>query len=190
MPIGDSELVQKASSGDQDAFEELFKKYEGPVYRYLLYLCRSPHKAAELYQETWLRVSNALLNQHQVTHFKKWLITIATNLFRDHLRKKWFQSFFLGQEMVEADFNEETNPYSTVVPQLPSGDLLYDLNEAIFEGLKSLSTKQKTVFILFHIEGYKIFEISETLDIAQGTVKATLFKAVRKMRKELKDFRD
>ncbi len=188
MPQGDSELVNKACTSDIQAFDELFHRYENSIYRYALYLTGSSGKASELYQETWLRVAKAFQKKTSITNFKSWLITITTNIFRDQLRKNKFRGFFLGSESVEADYYSNDDFVKIVVPAVHSEENTLEQKHAILEALDSLSTKQRMVFTLFYIEGFKIDEIAGSLKIASGTVKATLFKAVRKMRQELAEF--
>ena len=188
MPQGDSALVEKACSGDLQAFKELFQKYENSVFNYALYLTGSRSKASELYQETWLRVAGAFQKKSSITNFKSWLVTITTNIFRDQLRKNKFRNFFLGTEAVETDYfhSDESN---VVVPSVSfEGDNL-ELKQAILESMERLSSRQRIIFAMFYVQGFKIDEISNSLKVAPGTVKATLFKAVRMMRGELGEFK-
>jgi RNA polymerase sigma-70 factor, ECF subfamily len=189
MPQGDSELVSKACHGDLLAFDELFKKHENSIYRYALYLTGSQNKASELYQETWLRVAKAFQMHPSINNFKSWLVTITTNIFRDQLRKNKIRSFFLGNEAVEFDYYKNDDFSNIVVPSVRSAENSIDQKQAILEALDTLTLKQRMVFTLFYVEGFKIDEIGSSLKIASGTVKATLFKAVRKMRLELEEFK-
>ena len=62
-----------------------------------------------------------------------------------------------------------------------------DMALHVAQAVDSLSSKQKMVFTLKYYDGYKIREIAEMLELADGTVKRYLFAATRKIRKELKD---
>ena len=66
----------------------------------------------------------------------------------------------------------------------------FAVREALTKAMKTLSHKQRTIFVLTYVEGYKIREVSEMLGKAEGTVKSTLHRAVLILREELKDFRE
>jgi RNA polymerase sigma-70 factor, ECF subfamily len=152
-------------------------------------LTGSQIKASELYQETWLRAAKAFQKKQNINNFKSWLITITANVFRDQLRKNKMKAFFLGNQVVETDYYSGYDSNDIVVPLVPSSENAVEQNLALIEALDTLTSKQRMVFTLFYVEGFKINEIAKSIKIAQGTVKATLFKAVRKMRKELADYK-
>ena len=185
MPQDEAELVAKASQGDAEAFAALYRKYEKPLYRFVLYLTGKSSLAEELYQETWCRVARSFHKNRSVDNFKNWLFTISVNLYRDEIRKKKVQRFFLGREGVQEDYDDELPCASIVVPSVKDSADQFELWEALNVALKSLTFRQKTVFMLHHVEGFRLSEIGKILKISEGTVKATLHKAVLKIRNEL-----
>lgn len=63
-----------------------------------------------------------------------------------------------------------------------------ETKKVIDDAIHSLSTKQREIFVMKHIEGMKIHEIAKSLHCAEGTVKAHLFKAVKKLQNNLGEF--
>ncbi len=141
----------------------------------------------DLFQETWLRAARYVRNGKKVEHFKSWLFTIAVNLFRDEMRKKRTNRLVFG---LFATREDETAARRKMVPKFVAADFgqSYDIRQALSGALEKLTEKQRTVFILTYVEGFKIRQVSDMLNISQGTVKSLLFRTVRKLRKELKDF--
>jgi RNA polymerase sigma-70 factor, ECF subfamily len=83
----DEVLMQRFQTGDRNAFEELLKKYNGPIYQFALRRIRVPSVAEDIAQDAFVRV---VLNAKDFKHeskFSTWLYTIARNLCIDHQRK-------------------------------------------------------------------------------------------------------
>lgn len=187
MPRDDADLLALASQGDQAAFARLYSMYETDLYRFVFYLAGEPDTAEELFQDTWIRAVKHM-GKTRITNFKSWLFTVAVNLYRDELRRRKVRRLFLGRMPVEADYDHpEHGP--AAVPRTPSEADDFTIREAITKAMKKLSPKQKTVFVLTYIEGFKIREVSEMLGKAEGTVKCTLHRALTVLRGELEEFR-
>ena len=168
---------------DISSFNALFEEHEGALYRYTRYLCGSKLMAEDIYQETWLRAAKHRANAKEIRNFKNFIFTIATNIFRDELRKQKIRRFVLGPSS-DDDANIKF-PASTGDAKMDQ----FDLKIALKNAIQTLSTKQKIMFTLAHIQGFKIKEISAMMGCAEGTVKATIYRAVQKLRKELHEFR-
>jgi len=190
MPQGDDELVQNACRGDKEAFTELYNRYEAHLYRFVRYLSSNPHLAEELFQDTWLRIAKYFMAQKPVSNFRNLLFTTATNLYRDELRKRRVRTFFLGKEAVSEGYYDGETESATTVPTIDADGENVAIREALNRAMNSLSTKQRAIFVLYYIEGFKISEIAEIVKKAEGTIKATLHTATQKLRKELTEFRE
>ena len=177
MPRGE----QENTNIDSAAFEDQFNKYEMDLFRYTRYLADSIHAAEDIYQETWLRVARHLNSGKQIRNFKNFLFTVAANVYKDELKKVKVRRFFLGPSLDD----EEQNIW--VSNDDGQNEFLSDELE---KSLNQLSARQRSMFCLCHIEGFKISEISEIMKCAEGTVKTTIFKAVQKLRQDLKQFRE
>jgi RNA polymerase sigma-70 factor (ECF subfamily) len=182
MPRDDAELLAKASLGDQSAFGALYNKYHTDLYRFAFYLSGGPEAAEELFQETWYRaVKN--LGKKQIINFKQWLFAVAANLHKDELRKQKVRRLFLGKEAGGGPGTERATAGSVPAPEQ------FMIQEELSKAMKHLTHRQRTIFILTYVEGFKIREVCEMLGKAEGTVKSTLHRAVTILREELKEFR-
>jgi RNA polymerase sigma-70 factor (ECF subfamily) len=189
MPRNEAELLAEASRGDQTAFTALYHMYESDLYRFAFYLADGPETAEELFQETWVRIVRHL-GKKPIANFKQWMFAIATNLYRDELRKLKVRRLILGREAVAEDYGDPGDLRDpVVVPNIPPAAERYAIQEALGKAMKKLTHGQREVFILTHMEGFKIHEVTEMLGKTEGTVKSTLHRAVLTLRDELREFR-
>lgn len=82
----DEQLMLGYAKGDAKAFEQLYLKHKGPLYRYFVRQLGDKQLAEDLYQETWGRVIRAAANYEASAKFNTWLYRIAHNLLIDHVR--------------------------------------------------------------------------------------------------------
>jgi len=189
MPRDDAELMTAASRGDHSAFATLYRRYEADLYRFVYYLAGEPDTAEELFQETWLRIVRHM-GKKRVTDFKKWIFAIATNLYRDELRKRIVRRLFLGREPVEGDYGVAgVEGFRGAVSRVQPDAEAFAIREALAKAMKNLTGRQRTVFVLTQIEGFKMREVAEMLGKSEGTVKSTLHRAVSILRDGLGEFR-
>jgi len=189
MPRDDAELLARASRGDHSAFDTLYKRYEADLYRFVFYLAHDPGTAEELFQDTWFRVVRSM-GKRPIEDFKKWMFTIATNLYRDELRRRKVRRLFLGRGPVE-EYHEspDLDEGHAALPETAPEAENYAIREAVDKALKKLAPRQRTVFVLTQIEGFKLREVAEMLGKSEGTVKSTLHRAVSILRDALGEFR-
>ncbi len=170
-------------------FDEVYDRYKNDVYRLALHLTRDRGEAEDMFQEVWLRVVRRLPEIVERKNLKPWLAVIVTNLYRDMLRKKRIRRlFFLGGtkgEMTEAAAAEET-AVSTSDParREEKAATRRDIDRA----LARLPEKQRRVFVLKEIEGLEQTEIAAALRIPVGTVKSLMYRAVRRLQRELASY--
>ncbi|GIU08626.1 RNA polymerase subunit sigma-24 [Shewanella morhuae] len=82
----DEQLMLCYAKGDSQAFEQLYLKHKGALYRYFVRQLGDQQLAEDLYQETWGRVIRAAANYEVSAKFTTWLYRIAHNLLIDHVR--------------------------------------------------------------------------------------------------------
>ncbi len=83
----DAELIRAYQNGETEAFAALVRKYERPLFTFLLRLVGNRHSAEDLFQDTFLRVLRALPQYQEEGRFSGWLFGIANNLAVDLLRR-------------------------------------------------------------------------------------------------------
>lgn len=190
MPQVDGELILAISRGDQQAFDQLFDKYQAPVYRFVCYLTQNRSEAEDLFQETWLRVVRYLPSTSGLRDFRAWIFRIAINLHRDELRKRRIRRPFLSQRPVESDFDDEPSGRLQGAIPVTTDDLeSVDIGPAIKRAIARLPVKQRRVFVLKEVEGFKHREISDMLGLPVGTIKSLLHRAIKRLQKELAEYR-
>ena len=164
-------LVRKAQKGNDKAFLTLFQQYEQDIYRTAFVYVKNQNDALDVVQETAYRSFKSIKNLKEPKYFKTWLIRIAISCAIDLLRKQKnvVQLKPEFEEFISGDINEDIDLEMTV------RDLIERLNE-----------DEKSVIILRFYEDFTIKEVSETLDIPLGTAKTVLYRALNKLRKDLK----
>ena len=155
------------------------------IYRYICYLTGNSGEAPDLFQDTWLRVAKHLHRIHDPQKVRPWIFTIATNLHRDHLRKKKVRSAFWNQATDPLNRSKDTVGTEPADPAVVLER--EETGRAIRDALNTLPEKLKRVFILREIEGFTYNEISDILDLSQGTAKSRMHRAVRRLRQILAD---
>src|SRR6185436_13995904 len=109
MEAGDEQLMLAYREGDAGAFDELYKRHKGALFRFVLRSIRDRATAEELYQEIWMRAIEARSRYEPRAKFTTWLYTIAHNRLIDHWRKRGLQLVSLdgaGEERPEAPVAE------------------------------------------------------------------------------------
>src|SRR5258706_13772906 len=88
MEAGDEQLMLAYREGDAGAFELLYKRHKGALFRFVLRSIRDRATAEELYQEIWMRAIEARARYEVQAKFTTWLYTIAHHRTVDHCRKR------------------------------------------------------------------------------------------------------
>src|SRR3972149_3712187 len=87
MEAPDEQLMTAYRDGDAGAFEKLYLRHKGPLFRFVLRGVYQRSVAEELFQEIWMRVSEARERYAPEARFTTWLYTIAHNRLVDHWRR-------------------------------------------------------------------------------------------------------
>ena len=187
-------LVEKASTGDRDAFEVIYRKYQDRIYGLCLRLTADRVEAEELVQETFVKAWLSLGGFSGRGHLGGWLARVAVNRWRD----RWRAQHRTNTALLELGRNGEfwadkpddpgarTRPAqaadANVIPLLTS----MDLEKCIVR----LPLGARTVFVLHEIEGYPHHEIAQQMQLATGTVKAQLHRARKLLKVMLTDSKE
>jgi RNA polymerase sigma-70 factor, ECF subfamily len=168
---GDAALVERARKGDGAAFEVLVRRYMRPAYAIALGVVKEPADAEDVCQDAFVRALERL-DDCDPARFGAWLLRIVRN--RAHSVRRYLgvrEAAPLDAVVVETG---EPGPHRA----LERGRLRDDLLAALAE----LKEVQRHVVLLHDLEGWKHREISELLDLPEGTVRAHLFHARRALR--------
>ena len=182
----EEELITRTQNGDTEAFNPLIRKYQQRIYN-LIYGRIQNHEAAEdICQEVFLKAWRALPNFERKSVFYSWLHQIAVNCSIDFIRKQKREIVFAYEELI-------VNPDDTFqMPQThPSAhDILEneELRDIIRKAVTQLPTGQHRVFNLRYREELSIKEIASHLNKSEGTIKAHLHHAHKKIRNTLRPY--
>lgn len=181
MAAGDEQLMLAYREGDAGAFEELYRRHKGGLYRFVLRSVRDRALAEELYQEIWMRAIEARGRYEVQAKFTTWLYTIAHNRLVDHWRKR-------GLKLVSLDQDED----AVEPPATPSYQ-----PEKILEGMQSLArfaralealpAAQREAFLLHHEAEMSVAEIARATGTNEEAAKSRLRYAVSKLKEALGD---
>jgi RNA polymerase sigma-70 factor (ECF subfamily) len=175
----DEALMVRYRDGDAGAFDRLYARYRGPLYRYLARHCESPASADELYQETWLRVIRARARWRPEGGFAPWLFHIARNLLADHWRRRGPETVALDDSVVDL-----------AAPWPEAWTRLRDCVERLLTLLAGLAREQRDAFLLQAEAGLSLEQIGRLTGVGRETVKSRLRYALRRLRAGLEDCDD
>lgn len=176
----DESLMLGYAAGDAVAFETLYRRHKGPVYRYMLKLCRHEAVAEELFQDVWMKLINARESYVASAKFTTWLYKLAHNQFIDHYRKQTVrivEDHSTDIDDMEHDQQSKSNPEQQVRVE-QSIDQFTKL-------LDALPNEQREVFLLKEEAGMSIADIAETIGINHEAAKSRLRYAITKLRSGL-----
>ncbi|HVP89970.1 MAG TPA: RNA polymerase sigma factor [Terriglobales bacterium] len=174
----------------QEAFEALFEAHRDAVFRLACALTDNARDAEDLFQETWLRAVRARPAGPQPGGARAWLATIAANAHRDGLRRKRVRRlFFLERARTMADAAADADP-GWDAGRYAGGDVgaRADLRLCLRRALAALPPRQRRVFVLKDVEGYKHEEIGRMLGLPEATVRTLLHRATKRLQKDLAAF--
>lgn len=176
----DEELAARAVRGDKEAFAELVRRYEKPIFALAYRMVGSREDAKDLTQESFLKAYRALAGFKENARFSPWLYAIANNLCIDFLRRKSRRALSLDEPY--PDGGERQLPGGVE----PGNEL--ERQEARLQvhlALDKLPPKFKNILILRHMQDLSYEEIAQILGIPLSLVKTHLFRAREALRKQL-----
>ena len=179
-PNDDGELMLRYTRGDMRAFEALYGRHRGPLYRYLMRHTRNAETASDLFQEVWSRVISSRDRYEPRAQFRTFLFRIAHNCFIDHCRRAVARSESAG--------DGEDWETSLAAPDHERPDTRAEHAETLTryrEALAALPAEQRDVFLLYEESGLSLEEIATISAVGTETAKSRLRYAVAKLRAAL-----
>ena len=165
-------LVKRSTKGDRQSFEKLMDIYFYRLCREAYIRCKYEEDVKEIVQETIYKAYRNIRSLKEPQYFKTWLSRILINVANDYLRNKG---------MVDLELDETSYVKEVVIED--KIEIKIDLYNAIDE----LEDKYKDAVILRYIDDLKIEDISKILDRPVNTIKTHLRKALKDMKKMLKE---
>lgn len=166
--LPDHECVALCQRGDRKAFDELVRRYQHRVYRYVLRMTGSREESLELTQEALLKAFQALPDWRPTAHFRTWLFHIAGNTAIDALRRRRHVQYVSLDDHVEPAGGEPG----------PEGRSLLDERFRHLEAaLARVPPEYRQALLLREVEGMSYEEIAQALAVPEGTVKSRIARA-------------
>jgi len=190
ISIDDAVLVEQCRQGDSAAMERLIIKYQNRIYNVILKICANIDDAAELTQETFVKVIENIAEFEGRSSFYTWAFRIAVNLTLNYCQR----SGRIGFRSLDTEDNEHNGQARRQLKEFLSDDSSPDpaavaankeLCEIAIKSLMKLDDEQRAVVVLRDIEGMNYAEIANVLGVELGTVKSRLSRARSNLREIL-----
>lgn len=167
------ELIAAAKQGDDSAFSTLYGHYYPFLYKYLLKLTLQEELSKDLAQDTMLKCYDHLHAFRGESKFSSWMISIASRLYIDSLRRKKRENKWLKQMK------------ATLSRQLDWGARSKGIEwSAHFTDFNNLDVEVRMPILLRHYYGYTYDEIGKMLGVKAGTIKSRVHNGLKLIRKE------
>jgi RNA polymerase sigma-70 factor (ECF subfamily) len=184
----DEELMLAYAAGDAAAFDALYARHKGGVYRYLARQCRQSGIADELFQDVWMNLIRARASYAPTAKFTTWLYRLAHNRMIDHYRASGHLTLVSSDDEAhqEAVLALPAARASEPGPRAENREL----GERLRAALAALPPAQREAFLLQQEGGMSLAEIAALTGVGAETVKSRLRYALSKLRAELDDLGD
>jgi len=180
IDVTDADAVKRVLGGDPDAFRILVDRHGRDLHRVAYRITGSAHDAEDVVQEALIRAYRQLASFDGRAAMSTWLHRITANCAVDLLRSRMRrpedgvdEEKLMDETKRGAMYEQETHARSA------------DIRTAVARAMTSLTSNERTAFVLRHFEGMSIDEIGRTLGTKVNATKHTIFRAVRKLRQEL-----
>lgn len=177
VELNERELISQSLGGSLKAFSAIVEFYQERAVRLAYSFVGNWEDARDLAQEAFIKAYENLGSFKAESRFYTWLYRILANGCKDFLRKKKVRGFLsLWEELPET-------PTSSPDPKASLRDK--ELGEKIHSAIQRLPFGQRTAFSLRYVDGLALEDIAESMELTVGAVKAHLWQAGQKVRKEL-----
>jgi len=188
-PVSDElALVQRAKSGDVEAFEELVRRYDRNVFRIAQHITQNREDAEDVVQDAFLKAYNNLGQFQGQSKFYTWLVRIAVNEALMKLRRRRPERTVSLDEEVKT---EDDSVQREVADWSPNPEQQYtqaELRDILDRTIHGLPATFRTVFVLRDVEGLSTEETADALDLSVPAVKSRLLRARLQLRDRLNKY--
>ena len=191
--LPDADVVALAQQGREDAFREIIRRYERPVFSLVFRMVRDRETAEDLSQDAFIRVLNHLDKYRSEFKLSSWLFKIANNVAIDHLRKRQLDTISMHGSPpastasdIEATSIDLESGGENALDEIEAKELGAEIERAIAK----LRPEYRSCIMLRHVEGRSYEEIAATLDLPLGTVKTYIHRARHELRESLDHLRE
>jgi RNA polymerase sigma-70 factor (ECF subfamily) len=185
---GDEALMLAYAAGDVAAFDALYLRHKGGVYRFLIRQCGNAAAADELFQDVWMNVIRARASYAATAKFATWLYRIAGNRLVDHWRATG-RAEFVNTDPADDDADPLAATAGARSDQPEVRTEATQIGARLRSALASLPSAQRDAFLLHQEGGLALTEIAALTGVGAETVKSRIRYAQTRLRAELEDLR-
>jgi len=178
--MNEERLIERASQGDTQAFDQLLSEHEKRMYGICLRMCRNQEDAQDCLQESMLRIFRAITSFKGQSSFSTWVYRITMNACIDELRRRKNAQQVSVDTLMEEGWMP-VDPGETPEEHAVSVDQQAELSRLI----RQLPEDMRAAVVLRDIQGYTYEEISEILDTNVGTVKSRISRGRERLREKI-----
>ncbi|MFC1539077.1 RNA polymerase sigma factor [Candidatus Latescibacterota bacterium] len=172
--INEHHLLKRCRDGDLKSYNTLYNRYKDRIYSISVRMLGNIHDAEDATQEIFIKIFKSIGEFRGDSALFTWIYRITMNTCVEFLRKK--EKYKKEDPLDEMEYRPELS-YETE----DSGSF----NRIVEQEIKKLPEGYRKVFILYAVEGFKHKEITEILNISEGTSKSQYFRAKIQLRKQL-----
>lgn len=175
-------------SKKQDVTSQIEPYLEG-LFRLAYRFCGNVHDAEDIVQDVVLKLHAKNIDISKYENPRTWLSKVLHRHFIDHYRRRIRSPVDHAEDIsLGGDSDNALDGYDS--GHLPMHEQTENSRfmRALSNALKLLNEEQRTLIILFDVEGYSLNEIQEILDLPQGTIKSRLHRAREKLRQALEKY--
>ena len=189
ISLDDATLVRQCQNGNLEAMSCLIVKYQDRIYNAILKICQNHDDAAELTQDTFVKVLENIDSFHGKSSIYTWLFRVAVNHTLNYCKRR----FKLSPVSLDAENDQIEESKGKLAAVLAAPDGLdpavvaqqKELLQIVVNLIGQLAQEYRVVLVLRDIEQMTYAEIAEVLRIETGTVKSRLSRARAKLRQLL-----
>lgn len=177
----EKELLLKISSGDKEAFGQLYDFYAPKIFRFVRLKVSSQTLAEDLTSESFLRIWEYLQQEGKEVEksFQALLYTIARNLVVDSYKRKSYRELSLDDDFTKFLFSKQSADRKDII----SKEQLYDIHKSIL----AIKEEYQDVIIWYYVDDLSVPEIAKIMDKSQGAVRVLIHRALIALRKHLQE---
>jgi RNA polymerase sigma-70 factor, ECF subfamily len=180
----DTVTMATAEESAAQEFSSIVATHRPQIFRFLLASTRDPDLAETLTQDCFLKAHRNWASFRGESSAMTWLMRIAINLQKDHWRNRRMQFWRLTRTN-SVDVDEAGDWLPSRESSAEARLLAREQVERVWQAVKGLSERQRTVFLLRHVEEMELGEIARSTGLSEGTVKAHLSRALARVRAEV-----
>lgn len=173
----DPELVARAQSGDEPAFEELVRRYRNDVFGLSFHYLRNREEAWDISQDVFIKAYRSLKRFRGDSGFKTWLLRITANHCKDYFKKRRLATVSMDALPTQDFFAGSSDPAKRLRDE--------ELGQAIQAALDGLPAKHRLAFVLREFEDLSYNDMAEVMNCSVGTVMSRLHHARKKLQNKL-----